>query len=150
MSTSYASFESVGAIEPITSLVERSVYGGQITGPSVPGGKVVFSHSEGLIPNWETVSMNDPQFFTLFESRFRALTKENELLRDKYLRWQKERPNVHGVEDRDRIIDNLEKKIVELQGELNKFRSQSSVSVNVVGNTQEYELKIRTLNSKNQ
>lgn len=94
--------------------------------------------------------MNDPQFFTLFESRFRALTKENELLRDKYLRWQKERPNVHGVEDRDRIIDNLEKKIVELQSELNKFRSQSSVSVNVVGNTQEYELKIRTLNSKNQ
>jgi len=66
------------------------------------------------------------------------------------LRWQKERPNVHGVEDRDRIIDNLEKKIVELSSELNRYKSQGSVSVNVVGNTQEYELKIRTLNSKNQ
>ena len=51
------------------------------------------------------------------------------------MRWQKERPNVHGVEDRDRI-DNLEKKIVELSSELNKFKSQGSVSVNVVGNTQ--------------
>lgn len=80
--------------------------------------------------------MSDPKFFTLFESRFRALTKENELLRDKYLRWQKERPNVHGVEDRDRIIDNLEKKIVELSSELNRYKSQGSVSVNVVGNTQ--------------
>lgn len=52
------------------------------------------------------------------------------------MRWQKERPNVHGVEDRDRIIDNLEKKIVELSSELNRYKTQSSVSVNVVGNTQ--------------
>lgn len=66
------------------------------------------------------------------------------------MRWQKERPNIHGVEDRDRIINNLEQKIVELSSELNRVRSQSSVSVNVVGNTQEYELKVRTLNSKNQ
>lgn len=48
----------------------------------------------------------------------------------------KERPNIHGVEDRDRIINNLEQKIVELSSELNRVRSQSSVSVNVVGNTQ--------------
>lgn len=43
---------------------------------------------------------------------------------------------MHGVEDRDRIIDNLEKKIVELSSELSRVRSQSSVNVNVVGNTQ--------------
>lgn len=57
-------------------------------------------------------------------------------MRDKYLRWQKERPNIHGVEDRDRIIDTLEKRIVELSSELSSFKSQGSVSVNVVGNTQ--------------
>lgn len=92
--------------------------------------------SDGKLPNFNEISISDPKYFTLFESRFRALTKENELLREKYLRWQKERPNIHGVEDRDRIINNLEQKIVELSSELNRVRSQSSVSVNVVGNTQ--------------
>lgn len=49
----------------------------------------------------------DNNVFVRLESAFRAIEKENQLLRDKYIRWQQERPNVHGVEDRERIIDNL-------------------------------------------
>lgn len=90
----------------------------------------------------------DNDVFIRLQGAFRALQKENELLRDKYVRWQVDRPNVYGVEDRDRIIDTLEKRIVELQGEINGFRSQSSVSVNVSGNTEAYERQIRTLNSR--
>lgn len=60
----YSNFESLGAIEPISSLAERSVYGGSI---SITSGS--------NLPNFDSVSMSDPKFFTLFESRFRALTK---------------------------------------------------------------------------
>lgn len=56
----------------------------------------------------------DNNVFVRLESAFRAIEKENQLLRDKYIRWQTDRPNVHGVEDRNKIIDTLEKKIVEL------------------------------------
>jgi hypothetical protein len=136
LNASFTGFENLGTIEPISALVERKVHDGALYPGAISGSTVSFATSDGYIPNWESVSLSDPKYFTLFESRFRALTKENELLRDKYLRWQKERPNVHGVEDRDRIIDNLEKKIVELSSELNRFKTQSSVSVNVVGNTQ--------------
>jgi len=65
------------------------------------------------------------------ESSFRSIEKENQLLREKYIRWQKGMPNVHGVEDRDRIIDTLEKRIAELNSELTRMKSQSTVSVNV-------------------
>ena len=41
-----------------------------------------------------------------------------------------------GIEDRDRIIDTLEKKIAELSQELNMQKSQASVSVKVTGNTE--------------
>lgn len=53
-----------------------------------------------------------------------------------------------GIEDRDRIIDTLEKKIAQLSQELNALKSQTSVSVKVSGNADEYQLKIRTLSSK--
>lgn len=49
----------------------------------------------------------DNNVFVRLESAFRAIEKENQLLRDKYIRWQSDRPNVHGVEDRERIIDSL-------------------------------------------
>jgi hypothetical protein len=119
-------FDSVNITEVTKQIGEKPIYSGTLS--------IVSSDDE--FPLLNQGNFSDPKFFTLFESRFRALTKENELLRDKYLRWQRERPNVHGVEDRDRIIDNLEKKIVELSSELNGFKTQSSVSVNVVGNTQ--------------
>eukprot|EP00178_Gracilaria_changii_P011498 TRINITY_DN3268_c0_g2_i4.p1 TRINITY_DN3268_c0_g2~~TRINITY_DN3268_c0_g2_i4.p1 ORF type:complete len:266 (+),score=28.90 TRINITY_DN3268_c0_g2_i4:1144-1941(+) len=90
----------------------------------------------------------DNDVFVRLESAFRAIEKENQLLRDKYIRWQVDRPNVHGVEDRERIIDNLEKRILELNSELNQYKSQSSVSVNVSGNIQDYENKIRTLTGR--
>jgi hypothetical protein len=119
-------FDSVNITEVTKQIGEKPIYSGTLS--------IVSSDDE--FPLLNQGNFSDPKFFTLFESRFRALTKENELLRDKYLRWQRERPNIHGVEDRDRIIDNLEKKIVELSSELNGFKTQSSVSVNVVGNTQ--------------
>ena len=62
----YTNFESLGTIEPVTSLVERPVYAGTVS----------ITTGSGL-PNFDSVSMSDPKFFTLFESRFRALTKEN-------------------------------------------------------------------------
>ena len=90
----------------------------------------------------------DNDVFVRLESAFRAIEKENELLREKYIRWQKERPNVHGVEDRDRIIDTLEKRIVELQSENNRYKTQGSVSVNISGNMEDAENKIRSLNNR--
>lgn len=79
--------------------------------------------------------MYNPEHITSFDSRFRELLKQAELSRDMYLKLQKERPNIHGLEDRDRIIDNLERRIMELQSENNSYKTQSTVSVNVIGNT---------------
>jgi len=74
--TLHTNIEHLGTIEPIVSLVERQVHdGGLIGNGAVVTGSVTFTTSDGLIPNWESVNINDPKYFTLFESRFRALTK---------------------------------------------------------------------------
>jgi len=86
--------------------------------------------------------------FIRLQSAFRTLERENELLRERYVRWQKEIPSASVVADKERIIENLSKQIVLLTGDIASLKSQSSVSVNVSGNTQEFEIKIRTLNSR--
>ena len=82
------------------------------------------------------------------QSAFRALERENQLLKDKYVRWQKEVPNAQVLSDKERIIENLSRQIAGLTTELSTVRSQPSTSVNVNANVQEYEIKIRTLNSR--
>lgn len=66
LNAGYANFDSLGVVEPVTALVERPVYSGTVN--------II---SGGTLPNWDQVNFSDPKFFTLFESRFRALTKEN-------------------------------------------------------------------------
>jgi hypothetical protein len=53
-----------------------------------------------------------------------------------------------GSEDKERIISSLRSQIASLTNEMSSLKVKSQVSVNVQGNTQEYEIKIRTLNSK--
>lgn len=90
---------------------------------------------------------SDSNFLRL-QSAFRALEKENEVLKQRYIKWQVDQPNPHLLEDRDRIINNLRDQIVTLTTQISSLRGKETVSVNVQGNTQEYEIKIRTLNSK--
>ena len=152
----------VSTIEPIKDLHDQI------------GGQIIFEHHTGNLKDFALVDVNghrtyygssDPNsigssilssiyggfnndVFVRLESAFRAIEKENQLLRDKYIRWQVDRPNIHGVEDRERIIDSLEKRILELNSELNRYKSQSSVSVNISGDLQSYENKVRTLNNR--
>lgn len=86
--------------------------------------------------------------FIRLQSAFRTLERENELLREKYVKWQKEIPNAYAIQDKEKIIENLSNQIVLLTGQVSTFKSQSSVNVNVSSNTQEFEIKIRTLNSR--
>jgi hypothetical protein len=90
---------------------------------------------------------SDSNFLRL-QSAFRALEKENEVLKQRYIKWQVDQPNPHLLEDRDRIINNLRDQIVTLTTQISSLKGKETVSVNVQGNTQEYEIKIRTLNSK--
>lgn len=86
--------------------------------------------------------------FIRLQSAFRALEKENSLLRERYVKWQKEVPNAQALSDKERIIQNLSKQISSLTSELSTVKSQPTTSVNVSSNVQEYEIKIRTLNSR--
>ena len=47
------------------------------------------------------------------QSAFRALEEENQLLKDRYIRWQKEIPNASVLADKERIISSLTKQITE-------------------------------------
>jgi hypothetical protein len=78
----------------------------------------------------------DGEGYLRLQSAFRALTQENVLLRDKYVRWQKELPSTSLLADKERIIAGLSKQIVELSNEIATLRSQGSVSVNVSPNTE--------------
>ena len=82
------------------------------------------------------------------QSAFRALQEENYLLREKYVRWQKELPNATVLEDKERIITSLTRQITDQATEIASLRSQPVTNVNVSANTQEFEIKIRTLNSR--
>ena len=86
--------------------------------------------------------------FLRLQSAFRTLERENQLLKDKYVKWQKEVPNAQLLSDKERIIENLSKQIAQLSTDLSTARSQPSTTVSVSGNVQEYEIKIRTLNSR--
>ena len=50
--------------------------------------------------------------------------------------------------DQTRIIQNLRNEITTLNNQLSELRKQSQVNVNITANTSEYEIKIRTLNSR--
>lgn len=52
MNAGYASFESLGTIEPITALVERKVHDGAHYPGAIVGATVSFATSEGFLPNW--------------------------------------------------------------------------------------------------
>ncbi len=77
----------------------------------------------------------DGQFLRL-QSAFREIERENQILRTKYIKWQEERPNIHAIEDKNRIINSLTNQIATLTNDISSLRSQSSVSVNISGNTQ--------------
>jgi hypothetical protein len=70
------------------------------------------------------------------QSAFRALEKENEVLRARYVKWQSDQPNAHLIDDKERTISSLRNQIVSLTNEISKLRSQSSVNVNVQSNSQ--------------
>ena len=86
--------------------------------------------------------------FIRLQSAFRALERENQLLKDKYVKWQKTVPNAQVLSDKERIIENLSKQIASLTTEVSTIKSQPTGSVRVDVNSQEYEIKIRTLNSR--
>jgi hypothetical protein len=69
------------------------------------------------------------------DSAFREILEENERLRAKLLQHSEQLPSRSLLEDRDRIINTLEGRIVELSNEINFLKSQSNVSVKVTGNT---------------
>ena len=87
--------------------------------------------------------------FLRLQSAFRALEKENEILRERYIKWQIDQPNIHLIEDKERIINHLRDQVLSLNTSISSLKGKETVSVNVTGgNSQEYELKIRTLNSR--
>jgi hypothetical protein len=65
-------------------------------------------------------------------------------LRNHYVRWQKEIPNASILVDKEKVIENLIRQIASLSMEISTLRSQPVTTVN----TQEYDIKIRTLNSR--
>jgi hypothetical protein len=74
--------------------------------------------------------------FLRLQSAFRELERENQVLRERYVKWQTDQPNAHLIDDKERTISSLRNQIVSLTNEISKLRSQSSVNVNVQGNTQ--------------
>ena len=90
---------------------------------------------------------SDSNFLRL-QSAFRELEKENQILRERYIKWQVDQPNVHLIEDKERVINHLRDQILQLNGQISSLKGKETVSVNVQGNTSEYEIKIRTLNSR--
>lgn len=85
ISAGMSSFTKLGSIEPIKDL-------------QVIGNGIVYEHSSYLDPHLLKFAGNlDNDVFMRVQGAFRALEKENELLRDKYVRWQVDRPNIHGV-----------------------------------------------------
>ena len=86
--------------------------------------------------------------FIRLQSAFRALERENQLLKDRYVKWQKDVPNAQLLSDKERVIENLSKQIATLTTELSTVKSQPTGSVRVDVNAQEYEIRIRTLNSR--
>jgi hypothetical protein len=94
------------------------------------------------------ITGSDGNFLRL-ESVLRERDAENRLLREKLLAIEKEKPSSINIStDQSRTIQNLRNEINNLTSQLSTLRAQSSVSVNISANTQEYEIKIKTLNSR--
>ena len=74
--------------------------------------------------------------FIRLQSAFRTLKRENELLQEKYVKWQKTVPSAQIVSDKERIIENLTRQIASLTTEISTVKSQPSSTVNVSGNVQ--------------
>ena len=73
------------------------------------------------------------------QSAFRALERENQLLKDRYVKWQKDVPNAQLLTDKERVIENLSKQIATLTTELSTVKSQPHTGgVRVDVNAQEY------------
>jgi hypothetical protein len=70
------------------------------------------------------------------QSAFRALKTENELLRGRYVKWQKEVPNASILADKEKIIESLTRQLTGITSEISSLRSQPVTSVNVNNNTQ--------------
>ena len=88
------------------------------------------------------------EHFIRVDSAFREIIAENEHLKNALIKAKTQIPSLEGIADRERVINTLERRIVELNGEISRLRSQTQVSVNVQGSTEEYQIRIRTLNSK--
>jgi len=88
--------------------------------------------------------------FVRLQSAFRALEEENIVLRQKIVAIADKQPSIHGIQDRDMIIENLRNQIVNFTTEISnlKHATTSSVTVNVEGN-KNLELQMKTLNSQN-
>ena len=67
------------------------------------------------------ITGSDNNFLRL-QSAFRALTAENELLRARYIQWKEGLPNVHAIEDKDKIITSLTRQIVDLTSQRSEER----------------------------
>lgn len=87
------------------------------------------------------------QFFRV-DSAFREILAENDHLKNALIKAERGIPSIDGIADRERVINTLERRIVELNTEIRNLRSQTQVSVNVQGSTEEYQIRVRTLNSK--
>ena len=106
------------------------------------GNSLVYEHGEYMDPQLTKFAGNfNSDIFVRLQGAFRALEKENQLLRDKHIRWQLDRPNIHGVEDRDRMINILETKIVELQEQLNRAGS-ASIGTSITSGSEGHERQI--------
>ena len=74
--------------------------------------------------------------FLRLQSAFREVERENQVLRERYVKWQTTKPSLSGSEDKDRIISSLRSQIASLTNEISSLKAKSQVSVNVQGNTQ--------------
>lgn len=89
-----------------------------------------------------------------FESYLRERLAENDLLRTRLIEIEKGKPvgtsisTVSISSDQTRTIQNLRNEITTLNNQLSELKRQGQVNVNISANTSEYEIKIRTLNSR--
>lgn len=93
------------------------------------------------------INGSDEGYFRL-QSAFRALEKENELLRDRYVKWQKEIPNASLLSDKERVIENLTRQIADLTLQVSSYRSQPVTNVNVTEIPKNSRLKLELLTAE--
>jgi len=70
------------------------------------------------------------------------------MLREEYIQLQREMPSMQILADKQKVIQNLTNQIVQLSSEISTLKSQSSVSINVSTNFQDYQTKLTEMNSR--